>query len=34
MSWEMVVVRVLFVVTVAAAAFHLQPFNFSWLQAR
>ena len=29
MSWEMVVVRVLFVITVATAAFNLQPFGLS-----
>ena len=29
MSWEMVVVRILFVITVSAAAFHLQPFQLS-----
>ena len=29
MSWEMVVVRVIFVLVLTAASFHLQPFNLS-----
>jgi uncharacterized protein YacL len=33
MSWEMVVVRVLFVIALAATSFHLRPFDLSSLAA-